>query len=93
MVEQVASVLGDHAIHWHPVHSGEESEISQPVSLTYLNRWKAFYPGKIIITVMIITIMKNKIKTNIIGSLTSVAELINFHFKTGCFFSTVNENR
>ena len=80
-------------IHWHPAHSGKESEISQPVSPTYLNRWKAFYPGKIIIIVIIITIMKKKIETNIIDSLTSVAELINSHFQTGCFFSPLNEDR
>ena len=42
--------------------SGEESEVSQPVSLTYLNRWRAFYPGNIIIIVIIIivTIMRKK---------------------------------
>ena len=53
-----------------------------------------FHPGKIITTVIIITVLKKKerLLSNIIGSLTSVLELINSHFKTGCCFSTVNEN-
>ena len=75
--------------------SGEESEVSQPVSLTYLNRWKAFYQGKIIITVIIITIMKKKRETIVkyqwysdLGGIT-----FNSHFKTGRCLSTVNKNR
>ena len=92
---QLNSVRGNHAIHWHPAHSGEESEITQPVTLTYLNRWKEFYPGKIIITIRILTIMKKK--RHIIVKYQWYFDLggINFnsHFKKGCCLSTVNENR
>ena len=71
--------------------SGEESEVSQPVSLTYLNRWKAFSQVKIIILVIIITIMKKKRETIVkyqwyfdLGGIT-----FNSHFKTAGCLSTV----
>ena len=63
-----------------PLTMKEKVRLANPFHSLIRIDGKRIYPGKIIITVIIIAILKKKerILSNIIGSLTSVAELINF---------------